>query len=169
MKITNAIMVIFVCAIIFCLSGCGKTGCTMTVLSSYSGTGIDGQDLGSGSFSETFSVSAGDVFYEDYNGHWKRENINGNENILKIIDINNAVLQSKLMMRKSQCNTVAQNTLIQNIRCMTEKIISIVFHFRVIKSGYFLEITKIPERFRGIFVIYFRRFLKSYAPRPSLT
>lgn len=89
MKIKNAILMIFVCAIIFCLSGCEKTGCTMTVLSSYSGTGIDGQDLGSGSFSETFSVSAGDVFYEGYNGHWKRENINGNENILKIIDINN--------------------------------------------------------------------------------
>lgn len=87
MKIKNAIMMMLVSVVVFCLSGCEKTGCTMTVLSSYSGTGIDGQDLGSGSFSDTFSVAAGDVFYEDYNGHWKRENIIGNENILKIIDI----------------------------------------------------------------------------------
>ena len=61
-----------------CLCGCTIAGkdskCTLTVVTYYSGWGIDGQDLGSGTFVDTFTVSDGDEFYEWYNGHWHEEN-----------------------------------------------------------------------------------------------
>ena len=42
----------------------------MTVITNYGGHGYSGQDLGSGSFTETFTVSQGDVIYETDDGHW---------------------------------------------------------------------------------------------------
>ena len=44
--------------------------CTMTVNTTYSGWGEGGQDLGSGSFSNSFEVKAGDVFLENFGGEW---------------------------------------------------------------------------------------------------
>ena len=42
--------------------------CTLTVKTSYGGYGVAGQDLGSGSFENTYTVRSGDIFYEDFNG-----------------------------------------------------------------------------------------------------
>ena len=42
----------------------------MTVETSYGGSGIDGQPLGSGDFSEDYEIKAGDVFCETGGGHW---------------------------------------------------------------------------------------------------
>ncbi len=69
-----------------CLCGCTIAGkdskCTLTVVTYYSGWGIDGQDLGSGTFVDTFTVTDGDEFYEWYNGHWQEEDQNDAEIIL---------------------------------------------------------------------------------------
>lgn len=86
------IISILVCLIGFCLSGCEKTtdaenNCTLNVISSYGGWGIDGQNLGSGSFSDTFAVSSGDVVYEDYYGHWISNSKNDYEEIITITEI----------------------------------------------------------------------------------
>ena len=66
-----------ICIIGICFSGCKETDdstkCRLKVVSSYSGWGIDGQDLGSGKFTDTFSVSEKDLFYELSNGHWSKE------------------------------------------------------------------------------------------------
>lgn len=86
MKTKNVIMMIFVFVIGFCLSGCEKSSCTINVISSYGGFGEGGQDLGSGSFSDSFTVSVGDKLYEDFNGHWKRESKNKNEAIIITIE-----------------------------------------------------------------------------------
>lgn len=53
-------------------SGCSSSErkCTMTVITSYGGSGIDGEDLGSGTFSEEFSIKNDDIFYEDFYGRW---------------------------------------------------------------------------------------------------
>lgn len=42
----------------------------LTVTTNYGGYGVAGQDLGSGTFTETFAVRKGDTFYETMNGHW---------------------------------------------------------------------------------------------------
>ena len=47
-----------------------KPHCTMTVTTNYGGTGVMGQELASGTFTETFTISEGDTFYETDNGHW---------------------------------------------------------------------------------------------------
>lgn len=53
-------------------SGCKPDGscCKVTVVTNYSGYGIAGQDLGSGTFTKTFTVKAGDIFYESSDGKW---------------------------------------------------------------------------------------------------
>ncbi len=86
--ITTAILSVFA----LLLSGCedinDTSNCTLTVSSSYSGYGIAGQDLDSGSFTDKFTVSAGDAFYEDFHGHWTTENKNDDkELIITIIEI----------------------------------------------------------------------------------
>lgn len=53
-----------------CKNAKEETGCVLTVHTSYSGYGIDGTNLGSGSFEEAFPVDIKDVFYEEYGGHW---------------------------------------------------------------------------------------------------
>ena len=45
---------------------------TLTVTTNYGGYGVAGQDLGHGSFDETFDVKEGDVFYENFNGHLQK-------------------------------------------------------------------------------------------------
>ena len=82
MKIKRVIMMIFVCVIGICLSGCKKASCTINVVSSYGGYGEGGQDLGSGSFSDSFIVYVGDKLYEDFYGHWKRERKDKTEAII---------------------------------------------------------------------------------------
>ena len=64
---------------------------TMTVTTNYGGTGVMGQELGSGSFTETFTVSEGDLFYETSDGHWLKNanNIFEYENkIMSVEDFN---------------------------------------------------------------------------------
>ena len=63
----------FLCISCLGLNGCGKKSCTLTVVSSYSGSDELGQDLGSGKFSETISVSEGDILYENYSGEWVKD------------------------------------------------------------------------------------------------
>lgn len=92
MKMKVSIIMTFLSIIVLCFSGCEDTNdplsCTLTVSSSYSGYGIDGQNLGSGTFTDTFTVSAGDEFYEDFYGHWTTENKNNDkELIITIIEI----------------------------------------------------------------------------------
>ncbi len=79
-------------AVLSPLWGCGishKPSCTMVVSTSYGGCGIDGQKLGSGSFKEIIEVSAGDVFYEDFDGHWTLDPKNMSEDslIMKIVKV----------------------------------------------------------------------------------
>ena len=79
-------------AVLSALWGCGishKPSCTLVVSTSYGGSGIDGQDLGSGSFKEVFEVSGGDVFYEDFDGHWTLDSKNMYEEslIMKIVKV----------------------------------------------------------------------------------
>lgn len=73
-------------AFVVLLTGCGskekpkkdvKTSCTMSVYSHYSGWGEDGHFLGEGNSSESFKITAGDVFYETYDGHWTKEQREG--------------------------------------------------------------------------------------------
>ena len=95
------IICLLVCMLGMCFWWSVKTdnniSCTLKVETSYSGYGIDGQELGSGTFADTFIVSAGDEFYEWYNGHWNKENKkSNNSNIIlsiKKIDNNGIVVQ----------------------------------------------------------------------------
>lgn len=77
MKLRQAIILTIIFIMGLCFSGCGKTdkgqGCTLSVISSYGGYGIDGHDLGSGSFTESITVYGGDKLYEWDNGHWRSE------------------------------------------------------------------------------------------------
>ncbi|MBQ5332575.1 MAG: hypothetical protein J6K92_04875 [Oscillospiraceae bacterium] len=75
MHLKNILLFISIAVLIIAaFAGCGnsknKPYCTLTVYTSYGGCGIDGQDLGSGSFSEDFRVVGGECFYEDFDGHW---------------------------------------------------------------------------------------------------
>jgi hypothetical protein len=45
----------------------------MDVYSHYSGWGEDGHFLGEGNSSESFIITAGDIFYETFDGHWTKE------------------------------------------------------------------------------------------------
>jgi hypothetical protein len=74
MKFKIGFLLMLFCIVGICISGCGKSNCTLSVVSSYSGHGEDGQDLGSGSFTNMFTVSAGDEFYEWNDGQWNRKN-----------------------------------------------------------------------------------------------
>ena len=58
------------------MAGCGEKekSCTLTVNSHYSGWGEDGQFLGEGEDTFSFTVKAGDIFYENYSGEWITEN-----------------------------------------------------------------------------------------------
>ena len=70
-RFRSVIILFLVCIIALCISGCESANSfKMTVISSYGGYGIDGQDLGSGEFTEELSVSDGDRLYELTNGHW---------------------------------------------------------------------------------------------------
>ena len=76
---TKAFVIMTILSVIaLCFSGCEDTNdtpsCRLTVSSSYSEYGIDGQNLGSGTFTDAFTVSTGDEFYEDFNGHWTVKN-----------------------------------------------------------------------------------------------
>ncbi|WP_297956915.1 hypothetical protein [uncultured Ruminococcus sp.] len=77
MKIRNITAVMGVSLAVLMLAGCGTkeekkstASCTITVKSVYGGYGEDGNDLGSGEFTESFTIHEGDEFYEDYGGHW---------------------------------------------------------------------------------------------------
>ena len=77
MKLRQVFTLIMIFVMGMCFSGCGKTdkggGCTLSVISSYGGCGVGGQDLGSGSFTEAFTVYGGDKLYEWDDGHWNSE------------------------------------------------------------------------------------------------
>ncbi len=81
----------FLIAVCMFFSGCvlNKPKCTVEIVTSYSGYGIDGQNLGSGTFSESFTVSAGDIFYENYYGKWTFNSEDG-EIIAEIAEINDS-------------------------------------------------------------------------------
>lgn len=77
MKIRNITAAMSVSLALLMLAGCGTkeekkstASCTITVKSVYGGHGEDGGDLGSGEFTESFTIHEGDKFYEDYGGHW---------------------------------------------------------------------------------------------------
>lgn len=95
MGIKRGIVFLFVCMIGLYISGCGKNSstlsCTLNVVASYSGYGEDGKDLGSGTFTDTFTVYAGDEFYELTGGHWNNENQKNDDGeiIISIKEINN--------------------------------------------------------------------------------
>lgn len=63
----------FLLIISMTLSGCKTEGrcCDIKVVTNYSGWGIDGQKLENGSYSRTYTVKAGDIFYETHNGIWE--------------------------------------------------------------------------------------------------
>lgn len=94
MRIKRGFIIVFVCIMGLCFSGCEKTksnlSCTLNVVVTYSGYGEAGQDLGSGTFTDTFTVCAGDVFYEWFDGHWNRKNqkYNNAEIIISVKEIN---------------------------------------------------------------------------------
>lgn len=77
MKFRQWILPVMILIMGLCFSGCGKTdkgqGCTLNVISSYGGYGVGGQDLGSGSFTESITVYSGDKLYEWDNGCWRSE------------------------------------------------------------------------------------------------
>lgn len=60
---------------------------TLTVTTTYGGSGVDGQDLGSGTFTESFRVCEGDTFYETDDGHWLKNSCNTMEYISEIAEI----------------------------------------------------------------------------------
>ena len=44
--------------------------CKLKIVTSYGGHGVDGQDLGTGEFTQNFTVRANDWFYEDMQANW---------------------------------------------------------------------------------------------------
>ncbi|MBQ8920716.1 MAG: dockerin type I repeat-containing protein [Oscillospiraceae bacterium] len=66
--------------------------CTMNVKTTYGGYGVDGHDLGSGSFENPYTVQSGDIFYEDEYGHLMKNALLFQSNdeipVLKIVDVN---------------------------------------------------------------------------------
>lgn len=62
----------FLLAVCLLFAGCGFSSpkCTIEIVTSYSGYGVDGQKLESGTFSEAFTVTEGDIFYESSDGEW---------------------------------------------------------------------------------------------------
>ena len=69
MKVKIALLLLVVCLL---FTGCeaGKPKCTVKIVTCYSGYGVGGQKLESGTFSKTFTVTEGDVFYESSDGKW---------------------------------------------------------------------------------------------------
>lgn len=59
------------------LTGCKDAeprSCDLSIFVTYGGCGEDGQDLGSGTFQDDFTVYEGDEIYEWFDGHWHKEN-----------------------------------------------------------------------------------------------
>lgn len=69
-------------------TGCGsRPHCTMTVVTSYGGSDMEGNNLGSGTFTESFTVSGGDIFYEEFGGEWTTDKTDMSEkDIIAVID-----------------------------------------------------------------------------------
>ncbi len=70
MKVKIALLLLVVCVL---FTGCKPAGpcCKVTVVTNYEDYyGVGGQKLKGGTFTETFTVKAGDVFYESFNGKW---------------------------------------------------------------------------------------------------
>lgn len=63
-----------------------ENGLLLTLHTSYGGTGIMGQDLGSGSYDTEFYIMEGDVFYECLNGHFWTQNVR-HQNFLPILTV----------------------------------------------------------------------------------
>ncbi len=86
MRVKSSIILCLVCMmlLLFCTACADAVSCTLTVVSEYSGYGVDGQNLGSGSFTETFSVSQGDALHEDISGHWSKDAENNAEPLLTL-------------------------------------------------------------------------------------
>ena len=61
-----------------------ENGLRFILHTSYSGYGVMGQDLGSGSFDKEYYVIEGDAFYETYGGHWFQNVRLSNSLLLKI-------------------------------------------------------------------------------------
>lgn len=68
-RIIYAVLAICIAGMV--IVGCGtKKKCMLTVDTTYGGTDEFGEDLRSGSFTETFEVEEGAVIYEDFGGHF---------------------------------------------------------------------------------------------------
>ena len=70
MKVKIALLLLAVCVL---FAGCKADGpcCKVTVVTNYEDYyGVSGQKLEGGTFTETFTVKAGDIFYESSNGKW---------------------------------------------------------------------------------------------------
>jgi hypothetical protein len=105
------------CIVGICISGCGELNCILSVVSSYSGCGEDGQDLESGLFTNTFTFSAGDVFYEWNDGQWNRKN-NKNYNaeiIILITKIDDNGVTILIDVEKLYWHIILSKTLNQNM------------------------------------------------------
>ena len=66
------------------------TGYQLTLIASYGGCGIDGQDLGSGTIIKTYNISDNDIFYEPSSGGiWKlnleQKNVTTNSFVPRVI------------------------------------------------------------------------------------
>lgn len=49
--------------------------CTLNILTTYDGYGVDGQHLGEGEFTQTFTIREGDWFYEDGRAQWVKNTL----------------------------------------------------------------------------------------------
>ncbi len=97
---SNGILCLLCTAMLLLCAACSDNSdavsCTLTVVSEFSGYGVDGQNLGSGSFTETFSVTTNDALYEEASGHWRQNGEKSTEPMLtvKAIDENGVTLIS---------------------------------------------------------------------------
>ena len=91
MKAKNILIIFILTTIITVITGCSSSiiekgpSCTLNVVTYYGGAGIDGQDLGSGSFDKKYTAHEGDCFYESFDGKWLLEK-NSTENVIVKIE-----------------------------------------------------------------------------------
>ena len=69
MKIKILLITLAICVI---FAGCAsdKPKCAVEIVTSHSRYDEETQKVERGTFSESFTVSAGDIFYEDFDGKW---------------------------------------------------------------------------------------------------
>ncbi len=82
-------LICLILALCMFFSGCKPDApcCKVTIVTNYNGYGIDGKPLRSGTFTKTFTVKAGDVFYESNDGKWVLNPENDDKNMGVIAEI----------------------------------------------------------------------------------